>query len=173
MKRLLSLLLLAAISYNAAASTFTTDTTLQPPRLKEKSLTAETLIASGDMARGKKLNAQQLSALSVKKMDKGFDPQLQYKLIDTLYKSSSHFIVLIGQWYDFENKAWVASYTAPGKLVDFKQVFYDNAEGFLSVETEIKNNIITITTINEYEEGGKQKKTEKFRFGANYKLQKL
>ncbi len=173
MKRLLSLLLLAAISYNAGAGTIAADTSLQPPRLKEKSLTAETLIASGDMARGKKLNAQQLSALSVKKMDRGFDPQLQYKLIDTLYKSSSHFIVLIGQWYDFENKAWVASYTAPGKLVDFKQVFYDNAEGFLSVETEIKNNIITITTINEYEEGGKQKKTEKFRFGANYKLQKL
>ena len=173
MKRLLSLLLLAAISYNAGARTFAADTTLQPPRLKEKSLTAETLIASGDMARGKKLSAQQLSALSVKKMDRGFDPQLQYKLIDTLYKSSSHFIVLIGQWYDFENKAWVASYTAPGKLVDFKQVFYDNAEGFLSVETEIKNNIITITTINEFEEEGKQKKTERFRFGANYKLQKL
>ena len=173
MKRLLFFFLLALVCNNAGANTFAADTTLQPPRLKEKSLTAETLIASGNMARSTKLYAQQLSALSVKKMDKGFDPQLQYKLIDTLHKSGSHFIVLIGQWYDFENKAWVASYAAPGKLIDFKQVFYDNAEGFLSVETEIRKNIITITTINEYEEGGKQKKTEKFRFGANYKLQKL
>lgn len=173
MKRLLFFLLSAAICQSAAAHTIDTDTTLQPPRLKEKSLTAETLIASGHMANSKRLSAQQLAALSVKKMDKSFDPQLQYKLIDTLYKSNSHFIVLIGQWYDFENKAWVASYTAPGKLIDFKQVFYDNAEGFLSVETSIQQNIVTITTINEYEEKGAQKKTERYRFGANYKLQKL
>ena len=173
MKRLLFFLLSAVICQSAAAHTIVTDTTLQPPRLKEKSLTAETLIASGNMANSKRLSAQQLAALSVKKMDKSFDPKLHYKLIDTLYKSKTHSVLLIGQWYDFENKVWVASYTAPGKLIDFKQVFYDNAEGFLSVETTIQKNIITITTINEYEEEGAQKKKETFRFAPNFKLQKL
>lgn len=143
------------------------------PQLKNKILTTETLIASGHMARCKKLGAQQLSALSVKQLDKGFDPQLQYKLVDTLYKSKTHMVVLIGQWYDFENRAWLASYAAPNKLIDYRLVFYDNAEGFLSVETTIKQNIITITTINEFEEEGAQKKKETFRFGANFKLQKL
>ena len=173
MKRLFFLLLSAAICHSAAAHTMATDTTLQPPRLKEKSLTAETLIASGHMANSKRLSAQQLAALSVKKMDKSFDPKLHYKLIDTLYKSKTHMVVLIGQWYDFENKAWIASYAAPNKLIDYKLVFYDNAEGFLSVETSIKQNIITITTIKEFEEEGTQKKKETFRLGANFKLQKL
>ena len=170
MKRRLFFLLTILLVFGFSATAMR-DTT--QPKLKEKVVTAETLIASGNMAKSKKLNTQQLSALSVKKMDKGFDAHLQYKLIDTLYKNNSHYILLLGQWYDYENKAWIAAYAAPHQLIDYKLVFYDNAEGFLSVETAIKQNIITITTINEYEAAGAQKKKEQFRFGANYKLQKL
>ena len=159
---------LAALANNAD----TTQPTARLPQLKNKSLTAETLIATGSMAGSKKLTPKQLAALSLKRMDHTFDPQLQYRLMDTLYSGNGHYILLLGQWYDFENKAWIASYAAPAKLIDCRQVFYDNAEGFLSVETQIRNNIITITTYNEYEEGAR-KKVEKFRFGTNYKLQRL
>lgn len=143
------------------------------PQLKPKSLTAETLIASGAMAGSLVLDGKQLAALSLKTIDKGFAPTLRYHLIDTLYKSNGHYILLLGQWYDYENKAWVASYAAPHQLIDFKLVFYDNAEGFLSVETEIKDNLLTITTLNEYEEGAAKKKVEKLKFGTQFKLHKL
>ena len=170
---------LFCIPPSAAYQQLTTKTadTLLPvkkgPQLKPKSLTAETLIASGTMARSKLLNQNQLAALSLKTMDKGFAPTLRYHLIDTLYKDNSYYILLLGQWYDYENKAWVASYAAPHQLIDFKQVFYDNAEGFLSVETEIKNNLLTITTFNEYEEGATKKRVEKLKFGTQFKLHKL
>lgn len=173
---LLLLILLFIFSVSLKASHPINDT-LQPQKtvlpLKEKHLTAETLIATGHLEKCKKLSKQQLATLSVKQMDKSFDPELQYRLIDTLYQGKDHYILLLGQWYDFENKAWVASYAASNKLIDFRQVFYDNGEGFLSVETVIKNNTLSITTYNEYEEGAAKKKIEKFGFDAAYRLRKL
>ena len=170
------LIILFAFSVTIKANGITTDT-LQPrkaaPQLKEKSITTETLIASGKMAGSRRLKGQQLTALSLKTMDGGFAPELQYHLVDTLYQGGGHYILLLGQWYDFENKAWIASYAWPHKLVDFKQVFYDNAEGFLSMETIIKANVLTITTLNDFEEGAAKKKVEKYRFTPGFKLQKL
>lgn len=170
------LLLVICLAACMAVGATTTDTT-QPkpllPQLKEKKLTVETLIANGSMVSSKKLNRQQLMSLSLKAIDKGFAPTLQYHLIDTLYRGNGHYILLLGQWYDFENKAWVASYATPHRLIDFRQVFYDNAEGFLSVETQIKDNTISITTLNDYETGAAKRKTERLKFGTNYKLQKL
>lgn len=173
---LLLLMLLFIFTVSLKASNPFTDT-LQPQKtllpLKERALTTETLIATGYLEKCKKLNKQQLAMLSVNEMDQSFDPDLQYRLIDTLYQGKDHYVLLLGQWYDFENKAWVASYAAPNKLIDYRQVFYDNGEGFLSVETVIKNNMLTITTHNEYEEGAAKKKVEKYSFGTTYKLQKL
>lgn len=171
------LLILLFICSVPLKATYAVADTLQPQKtllqLKEKHLTIDTLIATGHLAKCKKLNKQQLAALSIKQLDKSFDPELQYRLIDTLHQGKEHYILLVGQWYDFENKAWVASYAAPNKLIDFRQVFYDNAEGFRSVETIIKNNTLTITTYNEYEKGAAKKKTEKYSFDAAYRLQKL
>src|SRR5688500_16028611 len=61
MKRRLFFLLTTVLVFSFSA-TATRDTT--QPRLKEKILTAETLIATGIMSKGKKLRPQQLSALS-------------------------------------------------------------------------------------------------------------
>jgi hypothetical protein len=80
--------------------------------------------------------------------------------------------VLLCRGSENENIVWIASYGTGKKLIDYKQVYYDNAEGFLLVETIIKNNITSITTTNEYEEG-KKVKTEGYRFAPSYKLQKV
>ncbi len=141
-----------------------------PPRLHNATLSAETLIATGLMAHSHLLTQQQLIDLSLSRIDKGFDADYRYHLIDTLYQNKDYYILLLGQWFDFENRAWIASYAFPHQLLAFKQVFYDNAEGFLSIETRIKDNLITITTQNEYENGAARQKTEKYRFTADYKL---
>ncbi len=157
----------------ASANSDTLKPTLKNPVLKNKILNIETLINRGALAKSKKLNKQQIPVLSILQMNKDDHPDIVYQLVDTLHKSGSGIILLIGQEYESENKAWIASYGPDKKLISFKQVYYDNAEGFLNVESIIKNNVITITTINDFEGEGAKTKIEKFRIDSVYKIQKL
>ncbi|MFN2440140.1 MAG: hypothetical protein ABR503_13135 [Chitinophagaceae bacterium] len=78
---------------------------IKNPILKNKTLNSETLIASGYLAKSKKINKQQIAALSILQMNKDDHSNIIYHLIDTFHKSASGSILLIGQEYESENKA--------------------------------------------------------------------
>ena len=61
-------------------------------------------------------------------------------------------VVLMGREYSEENIIWMLVLDEKGNLTSSKELYYDNAEGFRSVNSEIKNNIITVTTSNDFAE---------------------
>ena len=101
----------------------------------------------------------------------GNENGFRYHVIDTLLLDQSIKVLLIGREYESENYTWITIYDGNNKLLDHKTVYYDNAEGFLAVETVIKNNQLIITTFNEYAEQEKDKKiTEVYYLNENNKI---
>lgn len=103
----------------------------------------------------------EIKSLSINKIDSAGteNKDFKYHLIDTVFNSRAGFILLIGREWPSENIVWLASYDISQKLIDKQEVYYDNAEGFLAIESRISNKELSITTTNEFDEGSKTIKT--------------
>ncbi len=120
------------------------------------------------------MDATDYRNFSIKKIDSsaGDENGFIYHIVDTLFLKQGLIVLLIGREYISENIIWLAVYNEEHQLIDRKQVYYDNAEGFLSVETTIKNNELTINTKNDFDEGNKNT-TEKYWLTGAGKIIKL
>lgn len=103
----------------------------------------------------------EIKSLSINKIDSAGteSKDFKYHLIDTVFNSPAGSILLIGREWPSENIVWLASYDISRKLIDKQEVYYDNAEGFLAIESRISNKELSITTTNEFDEGSKTIKT--------------
>lgn len=143
------------------------------PMLKDVQLNEKTVILEKKLYNSEKISTDAFRSLSLGIIDStsGDENGFKYHIIDTLFSGPNVKVLVIGREYESENYAWVAVYDSNNKLIDFKTVYYDNAEGFMSVETGIKNNLLSITTYNEYAEKEKDKKvTAVFRIDENNKF---
>ena len=129
--------------------------------LKEIVLNERAVITGNRLSASKKMDGEVYKLLSVKMIDStaGDETGFRYHIIDTLLSDHGIKVLLIGREYESENFIWITVYDDQNKLLDHRTVYYDNAEGFLSIETIIKNNQLGITTFNEYAEQEKGKKT--------------
>lgn len=144
-------------------------------QLTEIVLDEKAVITDNKLAKSKKLSAQEAKALSVQTIDStaSGENSYTYHVLDTLFSGSTFKIVLIGREYTEENGIWVASYDNQQGLIHFLPVYYDNSEGFLSITSNVKNNLITIQTFNEYAERESEKqKTEVYRVDEQGKFRK-
>jgi len=80
--------------------------------------------------------------------------QFTYFILEKLHLSNSFNSYLIAEHYDSEMACWLVNYSMDGQLIDSYEVFYDNAEGFLTVTSNInlRNNKITVNEHNIYED---------------------
>jgi len=138
-----------------------TPATPQPLVLKALRLDGVTLLQKGMLRKGKLLTDDNKTSLDIEQLDKMPAPEFKYRLLDTLFSGPQCKVLLIGREYVNENKAWLAVYDAAGKMISQLDVYYDNAEGFLSVSSVIKDSSITVTTLNDFEENEKEKKKVK------------
>lgn len=126
------------------------------------------------------LNKKNISALdkslqkkySIRKLDSLESDGFKYFIYDTLYSGKETTVLLISRKWPEENIVWLVIYDAAMNLMDQKQVYYDNSEGYLAIETSISNNQVKITTDNIYEESANTKKTVSWFIDANNKLVK-
>ncbi len=142
-------------------------------KLKETVLNEKTVITGKRLSAAQKVDAAGYKSLSIKMIDSttGDENGFRYHVVDTLLSDQKIKVLLIGREYESENFIWITIYDDHDKLLDHKTVYYDNAEGFLSVETVIKNNQLTITAFNEYAEQEKDKKTiEVYHLNENNKI---
>lgn len=137
------------------------EVTAPPPAIKVA--LADAVFNSAKLVDNKRLSGSpvctesQVKSLSLNHIDSSGsgNHDFKYHVIDSLFVSAKGTILLLGREWPSENMAWLASYDAAYKLLDKQLVYYDNAEGFLSVESSISNNELIITTTNEFDEGAK------------------
>jgi hypothetical protein len=147
-----------------------------PTSFKEIILNEKTVIAGKKLSASMKIMQAQYNAFSINVLDSAGTSRNEYiyHLVDTVFIKPGIRILLVGREYDSENYIWLVVYNDQNKPVDFKAVYYDNAEGFLSVETMIKKDQLTITTLNDFAESeSEKKKVERFQLGEDNKLIKL
>ena len=146
----------------------------EPVLLKDAVINEKTLIDKKRLAASKKISADDYKRLSIKMIDStAADANgYSYHIIDTLCSKTGLNILLIGREYVSENIAWVAVYDGKFDLMDHLQVYYDNAEGFLLVETIIKNNQLSVNSRSEFEET-KNNITDLYRLDENNRIVKI
>ncbi len=145
----------------------------EPVVLKDAVLNEKNLISNHRLTKSVMIDAGQYKLLSVKAIDStAAESNFKYHIIDSLFSGAGHTILLIGREYDTENIVWIAAYDDQHKLIDRRQVYYDNAEGFLSIETTIKNNKLIIHTRNDFDETNNHG-VDSFRLDNDFKFEKL
>lgn len=79
--------------------------------------------------------------------------QFRYYLLDELSFYPSFRTHLIAEYYESEVAAWLANYSLDGNLLDWYEVYYDNAEGFYSKISfiDVGKKMIKIEENNIYE----------------------
>jgi hypothetical protein len=65
-------------------------------------------------------------------------------VLDTLLNNAKVDIYLIGREYENEDIVWYCKFNNQGKIEYFKEVFYDNAEGNLLIESSFKQDTLTL-----------------------------
>jgi len=128
--------------------------------LKDAVWNEKTLLAGKKLYASPIVTEGEYKSLSIQLIDSSGNERNNYKyhLIDTLYNGSEAIVLLIGREYETENYAWLVVYDLQKKLKDHLAVYYDNAEGFLSITTKIAGNKIIITTLNDFAEAENEKK---------------
>lgn len=99
------------------------------------------------------LKKKEFSILKIKTIDSTFnDPLFKFFSLDTLLNTDEQKVLLIAREYENENILWLVHYTKQNQIKEKVIVYYDNIEGFLTIESKIKNNTIKITSNETFEE---------------------
>ena len=143
--------------------------------LKEMEISTKTIIDNGKLSGSRLLNTNELMLLSIPSIDStaGSRSVFRYHLVDTLFSGSNLKVLLIGREYTEENILWIASYDRSSALLDHVEVYYDNAEGNLSIGCIVKNNSISVSKENVYAANSREaNKTEVYLFDERDRLVK-
>lgn len=143
--------------------------------LKNLRLNYETVITSTALTQSTLLTKEEEKIYSLNKIDASYPgDNFIYHFFETVFADEKIKVILLGREYESENCIWLCVYDKEHNLFDTKEVYYDNAEGFKSVSTTIKNSTITIITNNDFAEKENEKTvTENYRLSADNKLVKL
>ena len=132
---------------------------MEKQKIPDMKWNTQTLLEDNGMAATPALAKPDIEKLMFGKMDKQ-ESVYKYHIVDTI-AANDDLLLLLGREYPEENRAWLAKYNN-NMLVDFVEVFYENAEGSHSIVSEIKDEQLLITEENEYEELGPAKEVRTY-----------
>lgn len=139
------------------------------PKCRPFNLSYLELIAREKLHRLKVLSNTEFKAYQIESIDAFYDPLYKYHFVDSVCVNSNGSLILIAREYDNEHIIWLCKYDKKNKLMDTKQVFYDNAEGNFQIESKLISNILTLKT-DDVNEGKGQ---EKYKITSELKLVKI
>ncbi|MCP9749378.1 hypothetical protein [Ferruginibacter sp. HRS2-29] len=137
---------------------------LKDVELNEKTVSGKKNVSPLDKTQQKKY--------SIRKLDNVESDGFRYFIYDTLYSGNGTTVLLISRTWPEENIVWLTIYDPAMNLLDLQQVYYDNSEGSLNVESSIRNNQVKITTDNAYDESANSTKTVTWYINSKNKLVK-
>ncbi|HRI32386.1 MAG TPA: hypothetical protein PLD02_01450 [Saprospiraceae bacterium] len=139
------------------------------PKCRPFNLSYLELIAREKLHRLNVLSNTEFKAYQIEGIDAFYDPLYKYHFVDSVCVNSNGSLILIAREYDNEHIIWLCKYDKKNKLMDTKQVFYDNAEGNFQIESKLISNILTLKT-DDVNEGKGQ---EKYKITSELKLVKI
>lgn len=139
------------------------------PKCRPFNLSYLELMAREKLHQLKVLSITEFKAYQIEAIDAFYDPLYKYHFVDSVCVNSNGSLILIAREYDNENIIWLCKYDKNNKLIDTKQVFYDNAEGNFQIESKLISNILTLKT-DDVNEGKGQ---EKYKITNELKLVKI
>jgi hypothetical protein len=98
-------------------------------------------------------------------LDENFANDYKYHLIDRVLDTPSHKMYLIAREYENENTVWLCLFDKNHKVLNAKEVYYDNAEGNYQVEAVLKKDTLTLF-MSDVNDG---KYTEVYSFDKEFK----
>lgn len=145
-----------------------------PVSLKDILIDENTMITGKKLFTSRQLNNEEIKLFSIETIDAGApEDDCAYHIVDTLFSGNEVKIFLIGRVYTEENIIWALVYDKNNKLIDNKQVYYDNSEGAMGVQSAISNNSLTIKSVNDYGETDEEKeRTEVYSLNESNKFVK-
>ncbi|NBB19289.1 hypothetical protein GVN20_07975 [Runella sp. CRIBMP] len=139
------------------------------PRMKPFALTFNDLIEKGRLNKLPTLTQKETATYFVEAIDENFTEEYKYHLVDEIVRATNGKMLLIAREYDNENTVWLCLYDKNHKILNAKEVYYDNAEGNYQVEANLKNDTLTLF-MEDVSEG---KYTEKYTFEKDFKIKQL
>lgn len=139
------------------------------PKCRPFNLSYLELMAREKLHQLKVLSITEFKAYQIEAIDAFYDPLYKYHFVDSVCVNSNGSLILIAREYDNENIIWLCKYDKNNKLIDTKQVYYDNAEGNFQIESKLISNILTLKT-DDVNEGKGQ---EKYKITNELKLVKI
>lgn len=139
------------------------------PRLKPFALTFKDLVENGRLNKLPTLSQKEIATYFVEAIDENFTEEYKYHLVDEIVRATNGKMLLIAREYDNENTVWLCLYDKNHKILNAKEVYYDNAEGNYQVEANLKNDTLTLF-MEDVNEG---KYTEKYTFEKDFKIKQL
>jgi len=138
------------------------------PKCRPFNLSYLELIAREKLHRLNVLSNTEFKTYQIEGIDAFYDPLYKYHFVDSVCVNSNGSLILIAREYDNEHIIWLCKFDKKNKLMDTKQVFYDNAEGNFQIESKLISNILTLKT-DDVNEGKGQ---EKYKITSELKLVK-
>lgn len=137
------------------------------PKIKPFSLTFTNLIENNRLNKLPVLTKNEIENYSVgTAIDENFANDYKYHLIDKVLDTPTHKMYLIAREYENENAVWLCLFDKNQRMLNAKEVYYDNAEGNYQVEAILKKDTLTLF-MSDVNDG---KYTEMYSFDKNYKL---
>mgnify|MGYP001810349799 CR=1 FL=1 len=112
------------------------------------------------------MTKEEIAAYFVEAIDESYIDEYKYHLLDEVVNTPLYKVQLIAREYDNENTVWLCLFDKDHKILDAKEVYYDNAEGNYQVEAILKNDTLTLF-MDDVNEG---KYTEVYTFDKDFKL---
>jgi hypothetical protein len=136
------------------------------PKIKPFSLTFTNLIESNRLNKLPVLTKNEIENYSIgTAVDENFANDYKYHLIDKVLDTPTHKMYLIAREYENENAVWLCLFDKNQRMLNAKEVYYDNAEGNYQVEAILKKDTLTLF-MSDVNDG---KYTEMYSFDKNYK----
>ncbi|MEI7584877.1 hypothetical protein [Runella sp.] len=136
------------------------------PKIKSFSLTFSNLIENNRLNKLPVLTKNEIERFKVETaLDENFANDYKYHLIDRVLDTPSHKMYLIAREYENENTVWLCLFDKNHKVLNAKEVYYDNAEGNYQVEAVLKKDTLTLF-MSDVNDG---KYTEVYSFDKEFK----
>ncbi|MFN8343662.1 MAG: hypothetical protein U0X91_01585 [Spirosomataceae bacterium] len=136
------------------------------PQLKPFTLTFANLIENNRLHKLPVMSQKEIASYFVEGIDEGFADDYKYHLLEEVMHTPTYKMQLIAREYENENMVWLCLFDQNHKLLEAKEVYYDNAEGNYQVEAVLKNDTLTLS-MDDINDG---KYSEVYSFDKEFKL---
>ncbi|WP_428662861.1 hypothetical protein [Runella sp.] len=139
---------------------------VEQSRIKPFTLTFINLIESNRLNKLPALTQKEIASYFVESIDENFADDYKYHLLDEVVTTPAYKMRLIAREYENENTVWLCLFDKNHKIMDAKEVYYDNAEGNYQVEAILKKDTLTLF-MADVNDG---RYTEVYSFDKNFKI---